>query len=169
VPGTLPLPGHFRGTLGPDLPFLRGLKSILRGRLIHDLTSSGQRKFEVHATRGANRAPGTTHACKRFFPKEIDSSAGHKACFLFHGSPFKSECSDLLRKQRSRFVNRGRPGKHISKLRQSRGGDAPPAHANPAVSALTLNPKKANPAGWTRLRAISPRLEYHRRSEAAVP
>jgi hypothetical protein len=49
----------------------------------------------------------------------------------------------------------------------TRFGNIPPGHANPAVSALPLNPKKARPNG-TRLRAISPGLEYYRRSKMAT-
>ena len=37
-----------------------------------------QIELKLNPTRGANRAPGTIHACKSFFPEEINLPIGFK-------------------------------------------------------------------------------------------
>ena len=61
--------------------------------------SCRHRERELRDANGANRAPGTTHACKNLFPEEVYVSVGFKADLAIFVDTFKCELSDLLREE----------------------------------------------------------------------
>jgi hypothetical protein len=66
-----------------------------------------ERRPEKAGVASSILAPGTTHACKCFFPEKVYLTAGFETDLPAFSSLFQRELSNLLGQQCSRFVNCG--------------------------------------------------------------
>ena len=73
----------------------------------------------------AYRAPGTTHACKCFFPEKVYLTAGFETDLAAFCNLFQRELSNLLGQQCSRFVNCGWFRQQLAQTGQTRDGEGP--------------------------------------------
>jgi hypothetical protein len=73
----------------------------------------------------SSRAPGTTHACKSFFPQEVYISVGFKAGGALFYYALQLELPNLFSEEGSGFVDRSGIGQQLTQTRESRYSEGP--------------------------------------------